>query len=128
MYKFYVSIHLASNWIMKHQWKIIINRWRNAKYKNIPFGMPHGGFVLELSKKSRSYFRAGGYVRATWAVMVCTVAKTHNVITNLVIFLIFAYNYLLNFHKISHSNNSLKYFYKIIKILFNSFFFNFTEN
>lgn len=33
----------------------------------LPFGIPHGPFVLELSKKSKSYFRAGGYVNATWA-------------------------------------------------------------
>ena len=34
-----------------------------------PFGMPHGPLVLELSKKSRSYFLAGGYVKATWATV-----------------------------------------------------------
>lgn len=28
-------------------------------------GIPHGPGVRELSKKSKSYFRAGGYVRAT---------------------------------------------------------------
>ncbi|KDR16700.1 hypothetical protein L798_09093 [Zootermopsis nevadensis] len=33
----------------------------------LPFGIPHGPLVLELSKKSRSYFLAGGYVKATWA-------------------------------------------------------------
>jgi hypothetical protein len=31
--------------------------------------MPHGPLVLELSKKSRSYFLAGGYVRATRATV-----------------------------------------------------------
>lgn len=31
-----------------------------------PFGIPHGAGVLELSKKSKSYFRAGGNVKATW--------------------------------------------------------------
>lgn len=30
-----------------------------------PFGIPHGPFVRALSKKSKSYFRAGGYVSAT---------------------------------------------------------------
>jgi hypothetical protein len=28
-------------------------------------GIPHGAFVLELSKKSRAYCRAGGNVSAT---------------------------------------------------------------
>lgn len=28
--------------------------------------MPHGAGVLELSKKSKSYLRAGGNVKATW--------------------------------------------------------------
>jgi hypothetical protein len=31
----------------------------------LPFGIPHGAGVLELSKKSKSYFRAGGNVKAT---------------------------------------------------------------
>lgn len=33
---------------------------------NLPLGMPQGPFVRELSKKSKSYFLAGGNVRATW--------------------------------------------------------------
>lgn len=38
----------------------------NEKEFYSPFGIPQGPLVLELSRKSRSYFLAGGYVRATW--------------------------------------------------------------
>ena len=33
----------------------------------LPLGIPQGALVLTLSKKSRSYFLAGGKVRPTWA-------------------------------------------------------------
>lgn len=55
--------------------------------------MPHGPGVLALSRKSRSYFLAGGNVRATWArVSVHWVAnpnKSRNTarITNLIVIL-----------------------------------------
>lgn len=44
-----------------HGWKIFFHS---------PLGIPHGPGVLELSKKSKSYFRAGGKVSATWAFIV----------------------------------------------------------
>lgn len=50
-------------------------KWRKMIFNkcvlpwNLPFGMPHGPFVRELSKKSKSYFRAGGYVNATWPLI-----------------------------------------------------------
>lgn len=42
--------------------------------RNLPFGMPQGPFVRELSKKSKLYWRAGGYVSATWQSVNCTYA------------------------------------------------------
>lgn len=49
---------------------------------DLPFGMPHGPFVRVLSKKSRSYFRAGGYVNATCALINGEQLKTSTVSTN----------------------------------------------
>lgn len=43
----------------------------------LPFGMPHGPFVRVLSKKSKSYIRAGGYVNAT-----CALANEMQLMTN----------------------------------------------
>ena len=44
---------------------------KNNLFKNfllaLPFGIPHGGLVRIASKKSKSYWRAGGNVRPTWA-------------------------------------------------------------
>ena len=37
----------------------------------LPLGIPQGGLVLTLSKKSKSYCRAGGNVNATWHVTFC---------------------------------------------------------
>lgn len=45
-------------------------------------GIPHGPFVRLLSKKSKSYCRAGGYVRATWPSATCwTHATTTTIAT-----------------------------------------------
>lgn len=38
--------------------------------------MPQGPGVLAVSKKSRSYVRAGGNVRATWLVVLYTMQTT----------------------------------------------------
>lgn len=50
-------------------------------FKNLPLGMPQGPGVLLVSRKSRSYVRAGGNVRATWLVVLytrqATMAKTN---------------------------------------------------
>ena len=47
----------------------MMHRAYNVTKLYSPFGIPHGPLVLELSKKSRSYFLAGGYVKATWATV-----------------------------------------------------------
>lgn len=56
----------ASRLILKRQKKTLqIYVIVVIKQAGLPLGIPHGAFVLELSKKSRSYFRAGGNVSAT---------------------------------------------------------------
>ena len=53
------------------------NRQLSQKCLCLPFGIPQGGRVLTLSRKSRSYFRAGGKVKPTWArVPVNSEART----------------------------------------------------
>lgn len=49
--------------------------------------MPQGPFVLELSKKSKSYILAGGNVSATWATAwSATMANVTKTTTNRMIF------------------------------------------
>ena len=43
---------------------------------SLPFGIPHGGLVRTLSKKSKSYSRAGGKVRPTWHVTFVTFSNS----------------------------------------------------
>lgn len=53
----------------------------------LPLGMPQGPFVLELSKKSKSYILAGGNVSATWATAwSATMANVTKTTTNRMIF------------------------------------------
>jgi hypothetical protein len=59
---------------LRQQWVVFLKKSYShipihyaIKASYSPFGIPQGPLVLELSKKSRSYFLAGGYVRATWA-------------------------------------------------------------
>lgn len=51
--------------------RIVIGKKEKQQQRKIktilPLGIPHGPLVRELSKKSKSYLRAGGYVSATCA-------------------------------------------------------------
>ena len=55
-------------------WLLHISILYNCKWHNfsLPFGIPHGALVRTLSKKSKSYSRAGGKVRPTWHVTFVT--------------------------------------------------------
>lgn len=58
------SAHISFIWYQKR----IVNLYTIIqKIHFLPFGMPHGGLVRILSKKSKSNFRAGGKVNPTWA-------------------------------------------------------------
>lgn len=48
-----------------YRYKSSFNTLLDLSQFKLPLGMPQGGFVLELSKKSKSYFLAGGKIRAT---------------------------------------------------------------
>lgn len=43
-----------------------------TSFEDLPLGMPQGPGVLTVSRKSRSYVRAGGNVSATWLVVLHT--------------------------------------------------------
>lgn len=56
-------IHSSIHSTFSNNWKLFIYKMLNLPGKLL--GIPHGPGVRELSKKSKSYFLAGGYVRAT---------------------------------------------------------------
>jgi len=51
---------------------IALNLYNTIFKKVLPLGIPQGPGVLLVSRKSRSYVRAGGNVRATWLVVLHT--------------------------------------------------------
>lgn len=58
-------------------WFFLYVKALNTKVK-LPFGIPHGGFVLELSRKSRSYLLAGGKVNATCPYTITQLYTNNN--------------------------------------------------
>lgn len=59
-----------------HNMHVFANKSPACERMALPFGMPHGAFVRELSKKSKSYFLAGGNVNATCPELFSTHAST----------------------------------------------------
>jgi len=53
--------------------------------RSVPFGIPHGAFVLTESRKSRAKFLAGGKVSATWAWVTAREVKRKRIVVVVVV-------------------------------------------